>query len=53
MNKKMPEYITDEIEISFDDSERKNSNEKQFYVKNCDEKNKHRLRLFLYLKHFD
>ena len=38
MNKKMPEYITDAIEISFDDSERKNSNEKQFYVKNCDEK---------------
>ena len=38
MNKKMPEYITDEMEISFDDSERKNSNEKQFYVKNCDEK---------------
>ena len=34
----MPEYIIDKIKISFDDSERKNSNEKQFYVKNCDEK---------------
>ena len=32
--KKAPEHITDDMEISFDDSDTENSNEE-----NCDEKN--------------
>ena len=37
--KKMPEYITDDIEISSDDSDREDSDEENFDKENSDEEN--------------
>ena len=37
--KKMPEYITDNIEISSDDFDREDSNEENPVEENADEKN--------------
>ena len=55
---KMPEYITDDIEISSDDSDRKNSDEeisddKNLLKKILIKKISYRMRLLLYLKHFE
>ena len=56
--KKMPEYITDDIELSSDDSDKgdydeENSNEENTYEESSNEENKYRMCLFLYLKHFE
>ena len=37
--KKMPKYITEDIEISSDDSGKKNSDEENFDEEYCDEEN--------------
>ena len=55
--KKMPEYITDDIEISCDsdrgDSVKKFPMKKILIKKIIMKKIKHRIRLFLYLKYFE
>ena len=56
--KKLPEYITDDIEIFSDDSDRENSNEEKsggkFLMKKIlMNKIKYRMCLYLYLKHFE
>ena len=56
--KKLPEYITDDIEIFSDDSDREDSNEEKsggkFLMKKIlMKKIKYRMCLFLYLKHFE
>ena len=37
--KKMPEYITDDIETSSDDSDREDSDEEKFNKEKCDKEN--------------
>ena len=37
--KKAPEHITDDMEISFDDSDTEDSDEENSNEENCDEKN--------------
>ena len=56
--KKLPEYITDDIEIFSDDSDREDANEEKsggkFLMKKIlMKKIKYRMCLYLYLKHFE
>ena len=49
----MPDYITNDIEISSGDSDREDSGKKNLMKETLMKKVMYRMRLFLYLEHFD